>query len=166
MSEASEPEHDIEFVSQQVSAWRAVNPGPPAEFLLTPRSKEALRRTGIEAEDLLVRDASAFTEPGVTPEIAQVRYEAYRRRRQKLLRAARRERAQLSQAEVAAAASPLPSHRSSVGSLRSERGQHLVSSSAIGMEQERLEKLRERKRRELEVSLRRELDDAVQRAVR
>ncbi len=78
---------DVEYVFSSVSNQRAYGVSPPVpRVILTPRSAEALLKTGVDAEELRVRDLDSFWEPGLDVKVQRLRHEDYSSRRRDLMR--------------------------------------------------------------------------------
>ena len=139
----------VEHIYQSVSNRKAYGDYPPnPKFVLTPRSAEACLRTGVDPEDLRIRDLDSFWEPGLDPALQALRHESNTEMRYKAYEMVKTARNQIQNEEV--------SLRRSKGKRgRSSKNRKLVLDKAKGqwqleLEQRRLEKVQRRQQKEIE----------------
>ena len=83
----------VEDLFSSVSAKKAYGSfAPPPSYALTPRSAEACLQTGVDPEDLRIRDLDSFWEPDLDPARQSMRHESYCERRHGLVKMLRRSR--------------------------------------------------------------------------
>ena len=97
---------EIDSIYQSVSNVKAYGDYPPhPRYVLTPRSAEACLRTGVDPEDLRIRDLDSFWEPGLDPSIQALRHEAYSEMRFKTYEMVKKERNMIKNEEMRVAKS-------------------------------------------------------------
>ena len=125
---------------------------PPARITLTPRSAEACLKHGVNPKMLEIRDLDSFAEAGLDPVIQRMRHEAYSQRRHEMMRLVRGERKRIMNLEMklleeaqgmGEVAEPSAAQRL----LLEQQEQNIA---AIEQEKKRLEKIKEKQKKEIE----------------
>ena len=92
---------EIESIYQSVSNVKAYGDFPPhPRYVLTPRSAEACLRTGVDPEDLRIRDLDSFWEPSLDPSIQAMRHEAHSEMRFKTFEMVKKQRNKIKNEEM------------------------------------------------------------------
>ena len=92
---------EIGSIYQSVSNVKAYGDFPPhPRYVLTPRSAEACLRTGVDPEDLRIRDLDSFWEPGLDPSVQAMRHEAHSEMRFKTFEMVKTERNKIKNEEM------------------------------------------------------------------
>mmetsp|Transcript_6914 Transcript_6914/g.10326 ORF Transcript_6914/g.10326 Transcript_6914/m.10326 type:complete len:185 (+) Transcript_6914:828-1382(+) len=139
---------NLEEIYHKVSDLSGASIAVPegSRTILTPITKQACEKHGINPEALKLRDLDSFWEHGIDKEIQILRHDAYSRRRGELMEIARNERSKLHKEESSTERS-----MHSVSSARTDiwEQQAKTSSTLIEMEEMRLAKLKKRKEKEI-----------------
>mmetsp|Transcript_3610 Transcript_3610/g.5587 ORF Transcript_3610/g.5587 Transcript_3610/m.5587 type:complete len:567 (-) Transcript_3610:82-1782(-) len=139
---------NLEEVFHQLSGLTGASIAVPesSRTILTPITKQACEKHGINPEALKLRDLDSFWENGIDKEIQILRHDAYSRRRGELMEIARNERSKLQKQESSTERS-----MHSVSSVCTDiwEQQAKTSYTLIEMEEMRLAKLKKRKEKEI-----------------
>ena len=123
-------------------------------ILNSPRSLEACRRQGLTPEEFVYRHPESFEEPGVSPEIVQLRWRHHEKKRREKLHWAIEERQQL---VMNGWQQPKARTRASTGDKLS---MSVGDSSAALKEQRAIEAMKAKRQQELEQLVAYELKQA------
>lgn len=123
----------------------------------TPRSKEACKMLGVMPKELILRSFESFDKPGLTPEIARLRYKDYEQLRQETIHMVRQQRRDL----VQSGWQPISKTKQ-----RGKNGQQMVlyssrstsslrrpGTTTLEMEQARMNKIMARQNKEIEAMM-------------
>lgn len=139
----------VEHIYQSVSNRKAYGEFPSnPKYVLTPRSAEACLRTGVDPEDLRIRDLDSFWEPSLDPAIQALRHENYTEMRYKAYEMVKTARNKIQNEEIAQL-------RSKGKGGRVAKNRKLILDSSKGntlleLEQRRLEKVQRRQQKEVD----------------
>lgn len=141
----------VEDLFSSVSAKKSYGSfAPPPRYALTPRSAEACLKTGVDPEDVRIRDLDSFWEPDLDPARQSMRHETYCERRHQLVKMLRRTRNGVmadEERERKKAAAVKHGAADPIAAGRSE------GKTQMEIERRRLDKVRKRQQKEIEQML-------------
>ena len=139
----------IEDLFTSVSTVKAYNDFPaPPRYVLSPRSAEACLREGVDPEQLRIRDLDSFWEPGIDASRQGMRHEAYSERRHSIMKALRKARTSIINADAAKERRGGKQGSSIAAQMKAEEAKK--ESTMIEMEAKRLAKMQRRQQKEIE----------------
>eukprot|EP00607_Mallomonas_marina_P003977 CAMPEP_0182437984 /NCGR_PEP_ID=MMETSP1167-20130531/85427_1 /TAXON_ID=2988 /ORGANISM="Mallomonas Sp, Strain CCMP3275" /LENGTH=499 /DNA_ID=CAMNT_0024631117 /DNA_START=131 /DNA_END=1630 /DNA_ORIENTATION=+ len=113
----------------------------------SPRSLEACLRAGLDPHDLLAKPRAAFNSPKLTEAMVDEKYFTFERRRKEKIETVKSEREAIIQ--YGERMQKLNAHRTSTPTLRDTVSFEKATSTALEMEEKRLEAVRRRQEKEL-----------------
>lgn len=141
----------IEDIINSVSTIKAHDAGRQSapRVVMTPRSSQACLVTGVDPENLRIRDLDSFWQPELDPTVQRLRHEAYIKTRSDYMKLVRKEREELmgKKGKVSAKFKAFTDDGAAADQ----------DSKMVKLEQARLAKIQYRQRREIEQMLEWEL---------
>jgi len=135
---------DIEYVIATVSKEKSYGQyEDDARLAYSPRSSEAFLMTGVEPNELRVRELDSFWEPNIDAKVQRLRHEDYSLRRRDLIKEVRSARSQLIKREMTVSTKP---------TVGMDSNQDSVSTTVV-QEEARLRKIQAKKQKEIEQML-------------
>jgi hypothetical protein len=126
----------------------------------SPRSKEACKMLGVIPKELVLRSFESFDKPGLTPEIARLRYKDYEQLRQETIHMVRQQRRDLVQSGWQPISKSKGHGNGGVGnrkmvlySSRSTNSLRKPGTTTLEMEQDRMNKIMARQNKEIEAMM-------------